>query len=76
VRAFARAALGGLIWAKMGFSIFLEFPIAFLFIYSRVFKSNSNQVSNSNQIKHVHQFKVYFGLIMMQQFMAYIILTK
>jgi hypothetical protein len=29
--ARARAGLAGLIWAEKGFSIFLEFPIAFLF---------------------------------------------
>jgi hypothetical protein len=29
-RAQARAGPAGLIWAKMGFSIFLEFPITFL----------------------------------------------
>jgi hypothetical protein len=47
----ARAApLGwtGPIWAELRFSIFLEFLIAFLFYFSRVFNSNSNQVSNSN----------------------------
>jgi hypothetical protein len=33
-------------WAKLGFSNFMEFPMPFLFIFSRVF--NSNQVSNSN----------------------------
>jgi hypothetical protein len=31
-------------WAKLRFSIFLEFPVAFLFIFSRVSKSNSNQI--------------------------------
>jgi hypothetical protein len=39
-RARARARAAGLAWAswaKMGFSIFLEFPNAFYFIYSRVF---------------------------------------
>jgi hypothetical protein len=30
-RAGARAGSAGLIWAEIGFSIFLEFPIAFLF---------------------------------------------
>jgi hypothetical protein len=35
-------------WAEMAFSISREFLIVFLFIFSRVFNSNSNQVSNSN----------------------------
>jgi hypothetical protein len=52
VRARARARAGagpaGLTWAKMGFSIFLEFLVPFLFIFSRVFNSNPNQVSISN----------------------------
>jgi hypothetical protein len=46
--ARARAGLNGLAWAKMAFSFFLEFLLHFLFIFSRVFNSNSNQVSNSN----------------------------
>jgi hypothetical protein len=47
-RARARAGLNGLPWAKLVFPIFLEFLLPFLFIFSRVFNSNSNQVSNSN----------------------------
>jgi hypothetical protein len=47
------AGPGGSTWAEMAFRFFREFLIAFLFIFSRVFNSNSNQVSNSNQIKHV-----------------------
>jgi hypothetical protein len=39
-----RARLAGLNW----FSFSREFLIAFVFIFSRVFNSNSNQVSNSN----------------------------
>jgi hypothetical protein len=57
------AGLNGPTWAELGFSIFREFLIAFLFIFSRVFNSNSNQVSNSIQIKHVQQFKEYLGSI-------------
>jgi hypothetical protein len=75
-RARVRAGPAGLIWAEMGFSIFLEFPNAFLFIFSSVFNSNSNQYSNSNQFKHVHQFKEYFKLSMVQHFMTHIVLTK
>jgi hypothetical protein len=50
-RAWVRtgAWLSGSTWAELGFSIFREFLIAFIFIFSRVFNSNSNQVSNSNQ---------------------------
>jgi hypothetical protein len=59
----ARAGLSGLVWAEMAFSFFLEFLLPFLFIFSRVFNSNSNQVSNSNQIKYMHQFKEYLGSI-------------
>jgi hypothetical protein len=47
--------------------------LAFLFIFSRVFNLNSNQVSNSNQIKHVQQFKEYLELNMMQHFMTHIV---
>jgi hypothetical protein len=57
------ARLIGLAWAEMVFSFFLEFLLPFLFIFSRVFNSNSNQVSNSNQIKYVQQFKKYLGSI-------------
>jgi hypothetical protein len=52
-RARARAGLNGSAWAEMAFSIFLEFLLPFLFIFSRVFNSNSNQISNSNQVNHV-----------------------
>jgi hypothetical protein len=63
--AFARvrAGLNGSAWAEMAFSIFLEFILPFLFIFSRVFNSNSIEVSNSNQIKYVQQFKEYLGSI-------------
>jgi hypothetical protein len=53
----AGAGLNGLPWAELAFPIFLEFLLPFLFIFSRVFNSNSNQVSNSNQIKYVQHFK-------------------
>jgi hypothetical protein len=58
-------------WAEKAFSFSREFLIVFLFIFSRVLNSNSNQVSNSNQIKHVQQFKEYLELNMMQHFMTY-----
>jgi hypothetical protein len=61
--AQARAGLNGPTWADLAFSIFMEFLLPFLFIFSRVFNSNSNQVSNSNQIKYVQQFKEYLGSI-------------
>jgi hypothetical protein len=48
----------------------------FLFIFSRVFNSNSNQVSNSNQINHVQQFKEYLGFNMMQHFMTHMFCPK
>jgi hypothetical protein len=48
-RARARAGLNGLPWVELVFPIFLEFLLPFLFIFSRVFKSNSIQVSNSNK---------------------------
>jgi hypothetical protein len=63
-------------WAEMGFSIFQGISKAFLFIFSTVFNSNSNQVSNWNQIKHVQQFKDYVELSTMQHFMTHIVLTK
>jgi hypothetical protein len=47
------AGLNGPTWVELAFLFSREFLIAFLFIFSRVFNSNSNQVSNSNQIKHV-----------------------
>jgi hypothetical protein len=74
--ARARARMAGLTWAKMAFSFFRDFLNTFLFIFSRVFNSNSNQYSNSNQFQHVQQFKEYFKLSMMQHFMTHIVLTK
>jgi hypothetical protein len=62
-RARAWARLNGPAWAEMAVSIFLEFLLPFLFIFSRVFNSISIQVSNSNQIKYVQQFKEYLGSI-------------
>jgi hypothetical protein len=61
--ARARAGLSGPIWAEIGFPFSRDFLIAFLFIFSRVFNSNSNQVSNSNQIKCMQQFKEHLGSI-------------
>jgi hypothetical protein len=61
--ARSRAGLSGLTWAEIGFPFSRDFLIAFLFIFSRVFNSNSNQVSNSNQIKYMQQFKEYLGSI-------------
>jgi hypothetical protein len=58
-RGRARTGLSGLPWAEFGFPFSREFLIAFIFIFSRVFNSNSNQVLNSNQIKYVQQFKEY-----------------
>jgi hypothetical protein len=57
------AGLNGPTWAEMAFSIFLEFLLPFLFIFYRVFNSNSIQVSNSNQIKYMQQLKEYLGSI-------------
>jgi hypothetical protein len=62
-RGHARVGLNGPTWAELAFSIFLEFLLPFLFIFSRVFNSNSIQVSNPNQIKYVQQFKEYLGSI-------------
>jgi hypothetical protein len=50
-------------WAEMAFSISREFLIAFLFIFSSVFNSDSNQVSNSKKIKYMKQFKEYLDSI-------------
>jgi hypothetical protein len=48
-QACGRAAgPGGLVCAKLAFSFFLNFLIAFPFFSLGVFNSNSNQVSNSN----------------------------
>jgi hypothetical protein len=57
VQARAGAGLSGLVWAEIGFPFSRDFLIAFLFIFSMVFNSSSNQVSNSNQIKYMQQFK-------------------
>jgi hypothetical protein len=62
-RARAGAGLNGLPWAELAFPISLEFLLPFLFIFSRVFNSNSNEVSNSNQFKYMQQFKEYLGSI-------------
>jgi hypothetical protein len=62
--------LSGPTWAELGFLFSREFLIAFLFIFSRVFNSNSNQ------IKHVQQFKEYLGFNMMQHFMTHMFCQK
>jgi hypothetical protein len=59
----AGAGLSGPTWAEIGFPFSMDFLIVFLFIFSRVFNSNSNQVSNSNQIKYMQQFEEYLGSI-------------
>ena len=61
--AHARAGLSGPHWAEIDFPFYRDFLIAFLFIFSRVFNSNLNQVSNSNQIKYMQQFKEHLGSI-------------
>jgi hypothetical protein len=75
-RRARRARPNGLTRAELAFLFSREFLIAFLFIFSRVFNSNSNQVPNSNQIKHVQQFKEYLELNMMQHFMTHMVWTK
>jgi hypothetical protein len=70
------AGLNGLNWAEFAFPFSREFLIAFLFIFFRVFNSNSNHVSYSNQIKHVQQFKEYLELNMMQHFMTHLFCQK
>jgi hypothetical protein len=70
------AGLNGPTWDELAFLFSREFLIAFLFIFSKVFNSNSNQVSNSNQIKHVQQFKEYLELNMMQHFMTHLFCQK
>jgi hypothetical protein len=70
------AGPNGPTWVELAFLFSREFLIAFLFIFSRVFNSNSNQVPNSNQIKHVQQFKEYLELNMMQHFMTHMVWTK
>jgi hypothetical protein len=52
-RAQTRARVGSavLIWVEMGFFIFVEFPIAFLFIFSRFSIQNQTNIqiqTNSN----------------------------
>jgi hypothetical protein len=75
-RRAREAGPGGLTGPNSLFYFSREFLIAFLFIFSRVFNSNSNQVSNLNQIKHVQQIKEYLELNMMQHFMTHIVLKK
>jgi hypothetical protein len=67
------AHVGWVGWADLGRNgLFFsrDFLNAFLFVFCRVFNSNSNQ------FKHVQQFKEYFKLSMMQHFMTHIVLTK
>jgi hypothetical protein len=70
------AGLNGPTWAELAFLFSREFLIAFLFIFSRFFNSNSNQVLNSNQIKPVQQFKEYLELNMMQHSMTHLFCQK
>jgi hypothetical protein len=69
-RGRARGGWSG--WAVLGRNEFFYFQriSTFSILFFRGFNSNSNQ------IKHVHQFKEYFRLSMMQQSMTYITLTK
>jgi hypothetical protein len=55
--AGAGTGLSGPVWAEISFPFSRDFLIAFLFIFSRVFNSNSNQ------IKYMQQFKEYLGSI-------------
>jgi hypothetical protein len=70
------ARLAGPTGLKWFFSISREFLMPCPFIFSRVFNSNSNQVSNSNQIKHVEQFKEYLELNIMQHLMTHLFCQK
>jgi hypothetical protein len=70
------AGLNGPTWGELAFLFSREFLLAFIFIFSRVFNSNSNLVSNSNQIKDVQQFKEYLELNMMQHFMTHLFCQK
>jgi hypothetical protein len=63
-------------WVELAFLFSREFLIAFLFIFSRVFNSNSNQVSNSNLIKQMQQFKEYLELNILQHFMTHLFCQK
>jgi hypothetical protein len=64
------ATLNGPTWAEIAFPFSREFLIAFLFIFSRVFNSNSNQ------IKHVQQFKEYLEFNMMHHLMTHMFWKK
>jgi hypothetical protein len=75
-RGRAQAGLNGPTWAELAFLFSMEFLIVFLFIFSSVINSNSNQDPNSNQIKHVQQFKEYLELNMMQHFMTHLFYQK
>jgi hypothetical protein len=66
-RRLDRLGLNGPNWV---FSNFRKFLMPFLFIFSRVFNSNSNQ------IKHVQQFKEHLELNMMQHFMTHMFCQK
>jgi hypothetical protein len=70
--ARARAGLNGPAWAEMAFSIFLEFLLPFLFIFSRVF--NSSFKFKPNQICATIQR--IFRLNMMQHSMTHMFWAK
>jgi hypothetical protein len=76
VHARAGAGLNGPTWAEIAFSIFLEFLLPFLFIFSRVFqfKFNSSFKFKPNQICATIQR--IFRLNMMQHFMTHMFWAK
>jgi hypothetical protein len=68
------SGLAGPTWAGSAafpFSFSLDFLIPFLFLFYRVFNSKFKLGLNSNKFKHVHLFKEYFKLSMMQHVMTH-----
>jgi hypothetical protein len=72
-RAGARPDWAG--WAALLFSFFLNFLIAFPFLFPRVFNSNSIQVS-FKLIQTCATIQIIFKLSMMQHFMTHNVLAK
>jgi hypothetical protein len=73
----AQAGLSGPTWGELGFPFSREFLIDFPFIFSRVFNSNSNQVSIQTKSTMCNNSKnIWVSINMMQHFMTHMFCQK
>jgi hypothetical protein len=70
------AGPGGLVWAEFAFSFFLNFLIAFPFLFSRVFQFKFKSSFKFKLIQTCATIQKIFKLSMMQHVMTQSVLTK